>query len=140
MDFILIWLVHFIPQARVLCKSRLILFHINAPSKIILLPALKDRLSRCAKTCQGKIQDKVSINTTRSEASKLQEEMNVCVDQYCETILHAIATCSIYLALCGKSNKRLGNKITNLKWYVVTCLYLGLVLFRRMHASLWEGM
>ncbi len=85
MDFILIWLVPFIPQARVLCKSRLILFHINAPSKIILLPALKDRLSRCAKTCQGKIQDKVSINTTQSEASKLQEEMNVCVDQCCDT-------------------------------------------------------
>jgi hypothetical protein len=54
-------------------------------SNIILLSVLKDRLSRCAKTCQDKIQDRVSVKTTQSEASKLQEDMNTCVDQCCDT-------------------------------------------------------
>lgn len=54
-------------------------------SNIISHPALKDRISRCAKSCQDKIQDKVSVNTTQNEASKLQEEMNTCVDQCCDT-------------------------------------------------------
>ena len=65
---------------------------------------MKERLTRCAKDCQDRIQDKVSVNTTQSEASKLQEEMNTCIDKCCdshrdllpqmfermkETILHA---------------------------------------------------
>ncbi|XP_028391467.1 protein FAM136A-like [Dendronephthya gigantea] len=45
----------------------------------------QDRLSRCAKSCQDTIQDKVSIKTTQSEAGKLQEEMNTCVDQCCDS-------------------------------------------------------
>lgn len=51
----------------------------------VLLFIFKDRLSRCAKSCQDEIQDKVSMNTTHSEASKLQDKMNKCVDQCCDT-------------------------------------------------------
>jgi small-conductance mechanosensitive channel len=59
--------------------------NLKQPCNIISLGVPKDRLSRCAQSCQDKIQDKVSINTTQSEAGKLQEEMNVCVDQCCDT-------------------------------------------------------
>ncbi|XP_046850239.1 protein FAM136A-like [Xenia sp. Carnegie-2017] len=45
----------------------------------------QDRLSRCARACQDKIQDKITVNTTQLEASKLQEEMKVCVDECCDT-------------------------------------------------------
>lgn len=45
----------------------------------------QERLSRCAKTCQDRIQDKISIHTTQSEAGRLQEEMNACVDECCDS-------------------------------------------------------
>ena len=45
----------------------------------------KERLTRCAKGCQDQIQDKISVKTTQVEASKLQGEMNSCVDECCNT-------------------------------------------------------
>lgn len=54
------------------------------------LNGFQDRLGRCAQQCQDKIQDNVSPNTTQSELSKYQEELNTCVDQCCKTHLEIV--------------------------------------------------
>ena len=62
----------------------------NGLRKRHFLLDFQDRLDRCAQQCQDTIQDHVSPNTTQSELTKYQEELNTCVDQCCNTHLETL--------------------------------------------------
>jgi len=54
------------------------------------LTGFQDRLGRCAQQCQDKIQDNVDPNTTQSELTKYQAQLDSCIDQCCKTHLELV--------------------------------------------------
>ena len=67
------------------CMTSVTFYDKRKSSRSVHSFLIKDRLTRCARGCQDKIQDKVRMNTSQSQAGKLQEEMNSCVDECCDS-------------------------------------------------------